>query len=368
VLSIAATTNQALAALVFSDEAAKVRSWLNLFLEHNYVATRRQASGGVQPNLNLSLVREIVVPVPPLLEQERAVAEVERLLSLTAAVASTGDAQIARCTRLRQSILKAAFEGKLVPQDSNDEPASVLLERIRAEREKAGGEKKARRAKTATKAAPRPSRRAMNGTATMSPEATSPRGADETTGETAREGLPSEVRSAKERHRCRGVHPAAGRQAKSYTDLDEQRQADLVYECIAGHGPIPVEEAIRLVAEELRRVGRADFQRLRRDGPLWKWIDKAIKTAIKFDYVDRPKRGHVRAFLPDPKQYDPQDWQNVVEASGADGIDDLDEAIRTAADWAKENLGLEFERLRKGGVIWKSLVTALRSGGRRCRT
>ncbi len=44
--------------------------------------------------------------------------------------------QLARATRLRQSILKRAFEGKLVPQDPNDEPASVLLARIRAARAK----------------------------------------------------------------------------------------------------------------------------------------------------------------------------------------------------------------------------------------
>ena len=48
----------------------------------------------------------------------------------------TVDANLKRAERLRQSILKRAFEGKLVPQHPNDEPASVLLERIRAEREK----------------------------------------------------------------------------------------------------------------------------------------------------------------------------------------------------------------------------------------
>ncbi|MFN0241513.1 MAG: restriction endonuclease subunit S [Planctomycetota bacterium] len=73
-------------------------------------------------------------PLPPLAEQHRIVAEVSRLLSVADEVGETVATQLARCARLRQSILKMAFEGKLVDQDPHDEPASVLLERIRAER------------------------------------------------------------------------------------------------------------------------------------------------------------------------------------------------------------------------------------------
>ena len=62
-------------------------------------------------------------------------AEVERRLSLIQQAEAAVEASLQRAERLRQSILKRAFSGQLVPQDPNDEPASVLLERIRAQRE-----------------------------------------------------------------------------------------------------------------------------------------------------------------------------------------------------------------------------------------
>jgi type I restriction enzyme S subunit len=76
------------------------------------------------------------LPLPPLVEQRRVVAEVERHLSVIHMPEASVEANLKRAERLRQAILRRAFEGKLVPQDPTDEPASVLAERIRAERGK----------------------------------------------------------------------------------------------------------------------------------------------------------------------------------------------------------------------------------------
>ena len=78
-----------------------------------------------------------MVAIPPLDEQRRIVAEVERRLSAIQQTEATVEANLTRIERLRQSILTQGFSGKLVPQDPNDEPASKLLERIRVEREAA---------------------------------------------------------------------------------------------------------------------------------------------------------------------------------------------------------------------------------------
>lgn len=84
--------------------------------------------------VNIRDLRLVPVPLPPAEEQARIVAEVERQLSFIEACERAVDAGLARSTALRRSILKAAFEGRLVPQDPSDEPASMLLERISTER------------------------------------------------------------------------------------------------------------------------------------------------------------------------------------------------------------------------------------------
>ena len=115
-------------------------NWFHIFttsqLGRSFIESNAASSAG-QHNVSLKLIHGMPIPLPPLAEQHRIVAEVERRLSVIQQTETTVEVGLKRAERLRQSILKEAFSGKLVPQDPNDEPASVLLERIRAEREAA---------------------------------------------------------------------------------------------------------------------------------------------------------------------------------------------------------------------------------------
>ncbi|MFZ1501231.1 MAG: restriction endonuclease subunit S [Giesbergeria sp.] len=87
-----------------------IRGYLRHFLELNYEEMRKVASGGVQPNLNLSLVRAVCVPLPPLPEQVRIVAEVDRHLSIIREVEAEVDTNLKRAQALRQATLSKAFQ------------------------------------------------------------------------------------------------------------------------------------------------------------------------------------------------------------------------------------------------------------------
>ena len=90
--------------------------------------------GQGRPHLGFDDLRNTPVVLPPLHEQGQMIAEVEQHLSIIDAAERQIEHGLLRAARLRQSILKRAFKGKLVPQDPKDEPASALLERMRASR------------------------------------------------------------------------------------------------------------------------------------------------------------------------------------------------------------------------------------------
>jgi len=99
---------------------------------------QRVARGVAVKGVNIGDLRTMPIPVPPLEEQRRIVAEVEERLGAIDALRAAIERAQRRGAALRRSVLERAFRGQLVPQDPSDEPASVLLDRIRAERAKAG--------------------------------------------------------------------------------------------------------------------------------------------------------------------------------------------------------------------------------------
>ncbi|MDY1591471.1 MAG: restriction endonuclease subunit S [Methanofastidiosum sp.] len=97
-------------------------------------AISEKSIGIAIPNVNASKLKQINVPIPSLEEQKIIVEHIEQLFSLADYIEETVDSKLEQSKTLRQSILKKAFEGKLVPQDPNDEPAELLLEKIKKQR------------------------------------------------------------------------------------------------------------------------------------------------------------------------------------------------------------------------------------------
>ena len=113
-LLIEATTNQAIAGIVLNEKYPISRKFLKFYMFKNYADIRRQSSGGVQPNLNLSLVGNIIFPLPCLAEQTQIVAMLESKLTACDQLAAELAKQLKQAELLKQAVLKAAFSGNLL--------------------------------------------------------------------------------------------------------------------------------------------------------------------------------------------------------------------------------------------------------------
>jgi len=85
-------------------------------------------------SINMGILKRFPVPLAPIEEQQVIVTAIEQELSVLDQSTTSVERETVRASVLRQSIFKSAFEGKLVPQDPNDEPASELLARLRGAR------------------------------------------------------------------------------------------------------------------------------------------------------------------------------------------------------------------------------------------
>ena len=136
ILNIPATTNQACCACL---PILVNNNYLFYFLMSHKESFTKKAEGGAQPNISKEKIISTLFPLPPLAEQKRIVAKIEELLPYIEKY-EQAETKLTALNKsfpemLKKSILQEAVQGKLVPQNPDDEPASVLLERIRAEKQ-----------------------------------------------------------------------------------------------------------------------------------------------------------------------------------------------------------------------------------------
>ncbi len=127
ILTYPATTNQACCACI----DYKINQ---MFLFYYLLANRETfvsiGGGGAQPNISKEKIVSFPLPLPPLAEQQRIVAEIERWFALIDTIEKSKEGLETAIKQAKNKILDLAIHGKLVPQDPSDEPASELLKRI----------------------------------------------------------------------------------------------------------------------------------------------------------------------------------------------------------------------------------------------
>ena len=127
------TTNQACCACCSLNGLS--RDFLFYFLMQYKSEFVAMGVGGAQPNISKEKMVQVIVPIPPIEEQNRITAQISKLFACIEAIENDNSNLRFAIHQAKSKILDLAIRGKLVPQDPNDEPASVLLERIREEKE-----------------------------------------------------------------------------------------------------------------------------------------------------------------------------------------------------------------------------------------
>ena len=122
---------------------SKCRNWLRWFFESSigFCALNKISSGTTMKKFNKTDLARLLIPVPPLSEQRRIIAQIEELFAQIDIIEQNQADIDTLYEEFRKRTLTLAIQGKLVPQDPNDEPASVLLERIRTEKKVKLGKK-----------------------------------------------------------------------------------------------------------------------------------------------------------------------------------------------------------------------------------
>ena len=147
ILRCESTINQDIKSISFYDDCICEFVYSYILANQHYILTKFSKSGTTVESINFDEFKVISIPLPPLIEQHRIATAIELTFSWIDTIEQSKADLAAAVTAAKSKVLSLAIRGKLVPQDPNDEPASVLLERIRAEREKLAKAGKIKRTK-----------------------------------------------------------------------------------------------------------------------------------------------------------------------------------------------------------------------------
>ena len=124
-----------------------ISQWGNTFGKLYFEAQGKQTTN--LASINKTVLSRFPIPLPPIEEQEEMIQRLESQTAIMDHLEQDVTSSLGQLNALRQSILKRAYAGRLVAQDSSDEPASVLLEKIRAEKERASKSSRTKKKRTA---------------------------------------------------------------------------------------------------------------------------------------------------------------------------------------------------------------------------
>lgn len=134
-LGIEACTNQACAALQILADDVCLSQYVKSYFQYSYENLRQKAKGGQQPNLNQAIIAETLIAIPPYQETKRIMDSVYQCIDQINTIEESLESICTSIENAKKRILDLAIHGQLVPQNPADEPATVLLDRIRAEKE-----------------------------------------------------------------------------------------------------------------------------------------------------------------------------------------------------------------------------------------
>jgi type I restriction enzyme S subunit len=129
-----ATTNQAVAAILFKESAVDIKGFVKLYFQAMYEKIRSEAAGGTQLNLNSGNIKAQIIPLPPLKEQKRIINKLNYDLERITKNINLLNLKLKKLKLLKNSLLQKAFEGRLVEQIASEGTGHELLAKILSEK------------------------------------------------------------------------------------------------------------------------------------------------------------------------------------------------------------------------------------------